>query len=165
MPIQCITIFDASDFELYQVYCKMSNFSFPLGLGIANGRGHVTDLTSDDLHEKSEIDKMWVPRGLLLFESFIFLRKIDWHWQRCKVHVWPPEVYLWRHRSVTWPDLKMNKFVTSCLNEESVMPNFSALSQTTRKQSRENRWGGAPPPPSAGEWKGPSHLQKVNELA
>ena len=43
-----------------------------------NGWGHVTDLTSVELHEKSEICKLFLPVALLLYESFIliFLRKI-----------------------------------------------------------------------------------------
>ena len=39
----------SSDY-LQHLCCKMSNFSFPPRL-IGTGRGHVTDLTSDDLHE------------------------------------------------------------------------------------------------------------------
>ena len=49
-----------------------------------NGRGHVTDMTSYVLQEKSEIYNV-ITRGLLLSESVIFLRKIGCHWQRCEV--------------------------------------------------------------------------------
>ena len=65
-----------------------------------NGRGHVTDLTSDDPQEKSEIYKMWVSGGLLFSEGFIFLRKIACHRKRCEVVAFcdRAEVYLWRHR-------------------------------------------------------------------
>ena len=41
--------------------------------------------------------------GLLSSESFIFLRQM-WPWQRCEIAPLfsRAEVYVWRHRSVTW---------------------------------------------------------------
>ena len=72
------TPFDVSKFELYHLCCKMIAFSIPriaLYRIIMRG-GHVTGLTSDDLHEKiRDIQKVSI-RILLLSESFSFLRKI-----------------------------------------------------------------------------------------
>ena len=82
-----ITIFDVSEIGLYNFCCKMINFSIaPLAY---NGRGLgnfiiMTDMTSDDLYETSDIYKMCVPGGLLLSESFVALRKIVCHWQHCE---------------------------------------------------------------------------------
>ena len=60
---------------------------------------------------KIRAKKMWVPGCLLLSESFIFLRKIARHWQRCEVATFcdRAEVYIWHHRSVTWPNPKITK--------------------------------------------------------
>ena len=71
------TIFDVSWFGLYHVCCKISNFSIPPRI-IPNERGHVTDLTSDDMHAKSKIKNVSTG-GLSLSERFIFLRKIACH--------------------------------------------------------------------------------------
>ena len=45
-------------------------------------------------------------------ESFIFLKKVACHWQRSKVAAFcdRAEVYLWRHRTVTSPDLNLKKY-------------------------------------------------------
>ena len=114
-----------------------------------NGRGHVTSLTSDDMHEKSEINEMRVPEGLLLLlsEIFMFLRKIACHWQRCKFTAlcYRAEVYSWRHRPVTWPDLKMKRFIMSGLNRGQSCEISALFRRTALELSRENRLGGTTP--------------------
>ena len=75
--------------------------------------GEVTWLTWPQLTcvKKNEITKMWVSGGLSLSESFIFLRKNGWHWQRCEITAFcnRAEAYIWRPRLVAWPDLKIKK--------------------------------------------------------
>ena len=109
----------------------------------------MTDLTSDDLHEKSETWKMWVPAGgLLLSESGIILRKIACHWQLCEVAAFCDyvDVYLWRHWSVTWPELKMKKSIRSGLNGDQSCQ-ISALYLIWLRINREKTvWGCTPPP-------------------
>ena len=77
------TIFHVYEIGLYKLCRKTNNASIP---SLAcNGRGHVTDLTSDYMHGQSETFKMRLPGGLLLSENFIYLRKIACYWQRCEV--------------------------------------------------------------------------------
>ena len=71
----------SSDYVIYVAKWAISVFPHTLGMKW----GYMTDLTSDNLHEKSEICKMWVPEGLLPFEGFIILVKITCHWQRCQI--------------------------------------------------------------------------------
>ena len=98
--------------------------------------GEVTwltvDLTSVDMHEKSEVNKMWAPEGLLLSESFTFLRKIANHWQRCEVAPFcdREEAYLWRHRSVNWPALEMKNLIMSDLNCGSILSNLISIANS-----------------------------------
>ena len=130
---------------------KWAISGFPLSLIKGEVSGHVTDLTSDHLHEKARCTyNMWdvSTRGFLPFESFVVLRKITCHWQRCDVAAFcdRAEAYLWRHRSVTWPNLQMKKFIMSGFNREPVMLNFSYLSQMVTEQSQGTVWGAHPPP-------------------
>ena len=53
---QCMTVFDVAEFRLYHLCCTISKFDIPSWA--YNERGHVTDLTLGDLHEKSETYKM-----------------------------------------------------------------------------------------------------------
>ena len=88
----------------YIIYDALQNYKYKYSPQTYDRRGHVTDLTSDDLHKKFEIYKMCpVPGGLLLSESFIFLLKIVCHWQRYKFAAFcdRAEVYLRCQTSVT----------------------------------------------------------------
>ena len=94
----------SSDFIIYVAKLALSLFSHKL-LRI----GHVADLASDELHAKSEIWKYEHP------EACCFL-KVALSWERLPVFgivamMWHfvRRFALWRHRSLTWPDLKMKK--------------------------------------------------------
>ena len=103
---------------------------------------YVTDLISDDLHEKSEIQKeMWVPGNSLLSESVIFLRKITWHRQRCIV------TYFVTVRRFTYavidqfPDLTWKwKCIMSGLNRGQSWQ-VPALYRKRPRSNRTNVWG------------------------
>ena len=126
-----------------------------------DGQGHVTDLTSDGLYEKFDIYKMWVPGGLLIFGSFIFLRKIACHWQRYKVATFCDRAEFTYDFISKWPDFtwKWKKLIMSGLNGELLILGFMSLSQTVLEQLRENCMGVAPTPPS------PSAAARVNPQA
>ena len=61
------------------------------------------------LRKKSDIYKSWDLLSILRPVSFISLWNFLWRWGRDEVATCGDraEVYLWRHRSVTWPDLEM----------------------------------------------------------
>ena len=85
MTVVMKTIFDTSEFVLPMSFVlQKEQYQYPTPQA-DNGRGQVTDLTSADLHEKSEIYVQNVEQvswGVLFPESFIFLRKIACHWER-----------------------------------------------------------------------------------
>ena len=130
----------SSDYRIYVAKWESSV------LGI--GRGHVTDLTSQGLDcmknlkfSKWEYPGAW---NMLLSPSFIIMGKIACHWQRCKVASFcdSAEVYLWRHRSVTWYDLKMKKLIMSGMYGASGMPCFSSPLHTRLPSNcKKSVWG------------------------
>ena len=98
------TTCNVSQFGLYHSYCKTSNLCISYRLIM----GKVTCLTwPQKTCMKNPRYTRYEYSGLLTFDSFIFLKKIACHWQHCKVEAFCglAETYLWRHRSVTWPDL------------------------------------------------------------
>ena len=134
------------------ISCMLQYGQFQYSPQADNERDHVTDLTSAELHEKSEIYIQNVAtRELPSFWSFIFLRKIGLHWHRCKVAAFcdRAEVYLWRHWSVvTWPDMTIKQnFTMSGLNRTGQSCQSSAHYRKRLWGNREKTvWGGVPPP-------------------
>ena len=118
----------------------------------------MTDLTPGDPSEKSEIYKMLVLGGLTRFWNCHHHAANVVALTALRNEIAPlfsrAEVYVWRHRLVTWPDLQMRQVSgdkRSGLNQGSAMPNFSSLSITRSEQSRKKRQGDRTPPPlSAG---------------
>ena len=83
----------SSDYLIY--VAKWAILVFPNRLIM----GEVSWLTWSQMTciKKSRICNMWVPWALLLSESYIFLRKIVYHWQHCKIATFcdRADVYLW----------------------------------------------------------------------
>ena len=134
----------SSDYAMH-ICCKMSDFSIPRRTYY--GRSHVTDLASDDPHNKIRDIQSVRTRGLIALWKSLLPEKDACHGQRCEVAAFcdRAEVYLWCH-SVICPDLKTKEQYHVWLEWGSFMTNFSSLSQTAPEQSRENRLGVAPTP-------------------
>ena len=101
--IRCVWV------RLISLCCKMNNFSVPSQAYNGWARSRVwPDIRWATCKIRA---KNVVPRGLLLSESFIFPRRIVYLWQCCEVATFcdRAEVYLWCHKSVIWPDLKIEK--------------------------------------------------------
>ena len=78
---------------LYYVIYAAKMYSFSIPSQTYNGRGHVSEPTSDDLHEKSQIQNVSTRRLITLAAL-----QSHCHWQRCKVATFCERVdYVCRH--------------------------------------------------------------------
>ena len=98
--------------------------------------------------------KLWDLWMILHPVSFISLWKFLWHWRRCEVATSEDcaEVHLWRHRSVTWPDLKMRLVSQDAAWIKGQVCQVSALYRLRVRSYREKpyREAAPAPPPSDG---------------
>ena len=143
MTVVSMTTFNVSELGVYHVCCKMSNFAIPHIFIMSE----VTWLTWPQMTcmRNSRYSKCE-------YSGACYFLKVSSSWERL------PDIssveklrhfvtvrrctYLWRRRSVTWPDVKMKQFIMSGLNGGLVMPKFISLSLTAPEQSQENRFGG-----------------------
>ena len=102
---------DASEFGFHHSGCKMSSFNSIMGDAAWLAWIQKTCM------KNTRYTKCEHPGTCYFLASFIFLRKTACHWQRCKFAIFGDcaEVYLWRHRPMAWPELKMKKLIMSRL--------------------------------------------------
>ena len=109
---------------LYHFSCKKSSFSFLPGLW----NGGLRDwpylrwpkwAVKQNIAEQNVI----IRRPIAALQSWV-----------CTLSL--ADVYLWRHKTMTWPNLKWVRCRNSGLDERSGKPNFSSLAQTPERSQK-----------------------------